>query len=643
MRAISAQSSPGARGDKYSEILYNGIVPPDPFPPVRDQPWSTDELPYYITNPPPVIRIDIGRQLFVDDFLIESMPRLTRTYHRPEPFEGNPLFSPSDEDFHIRIDNAGFTIMTKLAMPFSDGVWWDNQALKFRAWYLGGPNSLRLAESSDGVNWARIPAGGVVMSIPRERDSGTVWIDAADPDPGRRYKMSFFSFQDKRNWLYASADGVDWPDYNSPVARSSYYSSNPDAPTGDRTTFLYNPFRRKWVWSLRDLRDRRAYGGIEYHRMRRYWEGDDLFEASAFLEQSGFWIEADVQDLEGAGPPNRPQLTIPQVYNVDGFAYESIMIFGLTILSSNAWEDRIKGEAFDKRNEVYLAFSRDGFYMTRPSGDDRRPFVAIGEPDSWNEGNVQTVGAGCVITGEPESEILRFFYTGRKNDLLEDGALLRQGHLGCGMLRRDGFASIEAGVREGQLTTRPLRFDHADGFLFVNADTGDGNLRVEVLDEGGQVIPGFERDRCLPIQLDSTRHAVRWDEHESLEFLSRETFRLRFLLRSGSLFSFWVSPTRAGASEGYLAAGGPAYQTYVDASPPDTSSIPPERPNGFDAVQISPNPMGALSTVTYYVVHPGHVVVSVHDAAGRTLLTLWDGAQSPGTHTLRFERGDLAA
>jgi hypothetical protein len=109
------------------------------------------------------------------------------------------------------------------------------------------------------------------------------------------------------------------------------------------------------------------------------------------------------------------------------------------------------------------------------------------------------------------------------------------------------------------------------------------------------------------------------------------------------LFSFWVSPTRAGASEGYLAAGGPGYQTYVDASPPDTSSIPPERPTGIDAIRISPNPMGASSTITYYVAYPGHVVVSVHDAAGRTVRTLWDAAQFPGTHTLRFDRGDLAA
>ena len=109
------------------------------------------------------------------------------------------------------------------------------------------------------------------------------------------------------------------------------------------------------------------------------------------------------------------------------------------------------------------------------------------------------------------------------------------------------------------------------------------------------------------------------------------------------MFSFWVSPTRAGASEGFLAAGGPAYETYIDASPPDTSSIPPEHPTGVDAIQISPNPMGASSTIRYDLAHPGHVVISIHDVAGRTVGTLWDSAQSSGTHTLRFDRGDPAA
>src|SRR4051812_13552697 len=37
----------------------------------------------YLTKPPAVIPIDIGRQLFVDDYLVESTT-LVRTHHLPE-------------------------------------------------------------------------------------------------------------------------------------------------------------------------------------------------------------------------------------------------------------------------------------------------------------------------------------------------------------------------------------------------------------------------------------------------------------------------------------------------------------------------------------------------------------------------------
>src|SRR5262245_15080691 len=56
------------------ETLYNGIVLPRPWPPrLADFPTSveTDPItPPYLISPPAVIPIDIGRQLFVDDFLI---------------------------------------------------------------------------------------------------------------------------------------------------------------------------------------------------------------------------------------------------------------------------------------------------------------------------------------------------------------------------------------------------------------------------------------------------------------------------------------------------------------------------------------------------------------------------------------------
>ncbi len=51
--------------------LPNGIRLPNPWPPRTIGPGS-DPLPVpYLANPPEVLPIDTGRQLFVDDFLIE--------------------------------------------------------------------------------------------------------------------------------------------------------------------------------------------------------------------------------------------------------------------------------------------------------------------------------------------------------------------------------------------------------------------------------------------------------------------------------------------------------------------------------------------------------------------------------------------
>ena len=53
------------------ESPYNGIETPPVWPP---QHIETDSAPLavpYLNNSPPVIPIDTGRQLFVDDFLIE--------------------------------------------------------------------------------------------------------------------------------------------------------------------------------------------------------------------------------------------------------------------------------------------------------------------------------------------------------------------------------------------------------------------------------------------------------------------------------------------------------------------------------------------------------------------------------------------
>src|SRR6478672_2429142 len=72
-----------------SEILPNGIRLRSPWPPKRA--YSLDPMPLpYLDKPPAVIPIDVGRQLFVDDFLI-AQTTLTRTYHTAKYHAATPI------------------------------------------------------------------------------------------------------------------------------------------------------------------------------------------------------------------------------------------------------------------------------------------------------------------------------------------------------------------------------------------------------------------------------------------------------------------------------------------------------------------------------------------------------------------------
>jgi len=191
------------------ETLYNGIVLPDEWPP-RDVPFQRFQngdpapAPPYVRNPPGVIPMDVGRQLFVDDFLIESTT-LRRTFHRPEYYDGNPVLKPDKPwETHSRLG--------PMAMPFSGGVFWDPSAKLFKMWYMAGYNyNAGLAFSKDGIHWDRPELGHRkrtnLIAIPNNEMHG-VWLDLEESDPARRYKMVWHRSGDYS--AAVSADGVHW-------------------------------------------------------------------------------------------------------------------------------------------------------------------------------------------------------------------------------------------------------------------------------------------------------------------------------------------------------------------------------------------------------------------------------------------------
>jgi len=511
------------------ELLSNGIRLPARWPPVEPLTREPPSAPY-LQRPPEVIPIDVGRQLFVDDFLIQETT-LQRAFHRPEPSAARLVLKP-DKPW----DRQG---RASAAMVFSDGVWWEPSARRFRMWYMGGMfASTCYAESRDGVHWEKPvldvePGSGMVLK--GRRDSSTVWLDHDAADPQQRYKMLTATVdQEKKFWhlvLRASPDGIHW---------SGSLASSPQC--GDRSTCFYNPFRRVWVLSLRN-------GGVP--RARNYREHPDLAAALAWAGREVVpWIGAD--RLDPHHPDPRFQGIEPQLYNLDAVAYESLLL-GLFSIWQGPENGTCAKLGIHKRNEVLLGYSRDGFHWHRP---DRRPFLPVNPvQDAWNWGNVQSAGGGCLVVGDK----LYFYFSGRALDSeFWDGSA----NTGLAVLRRDGFASMDGGATPGVLTTRPICFRGKR--LFVNVAAQRGELAVEILDRQGQAIAAFTRADCVPLAIDKTLAEVRFRGVEDLSPLANRPVRMRFHLRNGSLFSFWVSPGPSGASQGYVAAGGPGFPGPLD-------------------------------------------------------------------------------
>jgi len=524
-----------------AEVLYNGIELPSSWPPRMETLTDAPTEVPYLKNPPDVIPIDVGRQLFVDDFLIERTS-LKRSYHRPQYYAGNPILSP-DKPWE-REDTAC------AAAPFSDGVFYDPKDCLFKMWYIGGYiASTCLATSRDGIHWDKPsfdarPGTNEVLSHRnvdpasggRHRDSSTVWLDHHDPDPARRFKM-FVTTSDPARWslaLRCSPDGIHWSD---PVAVSA-------GTIGDRTTVHYNPFRKRWVFGLR-------IGQAGVGRSRAYVEHPDAVAGTRQLPRDAVpWLCAD--RLDPHHPDPQYAHIKPELYNHDAVAYESLML-GLFAIWQGPPNSECARLKIQKRNELLVGFSRDGFHWHRP---DRTRFLGVNPTEgAWNWGNVQSAGGGCLVVRDK----LYFYVSGRMlGDRFWDGNC----HTGLAMMRRDGFASMDAGEATGALTTRPVRFTGTH--LFVNLDAPAGELRVAVLDREMKPVDGLTVADCRPVRADSTIQEVLWDAGQDLSAVTGKPVRFQFELRNGRLYSFWVSPDKSGASRGYVAAGGPGFTGPVD-------------------------------------------------------------------------------
>lgn len=489
------------------EKLYNNIVLRDDFFAKR---VDAQHIPY-LETPPDVIDVTVGRQLFVDDFLIEKTD-LAVTYHKARKYEGNPILYP-EKPWEIE--------QSPVACPKSGGVWYDEEEKIFKMWYEGGwLHNLCYATSTDGIHWDRPAldedgtnkilhyAGYEDMKFSDgleylRPDSTTVWIDYQGPKE-EKYKLFLRNPGGKAPGIVGvSGDGIHFK-------RLKYTSD-----LFDRSTVFYNPFRKKWVYSIRSV----CGEGDAWFRKRDYRECDDYLEGAIWTENEAHdWLACDDLDFP------HPYIGFkPQLYNVDCVGYESIM-FGMFQIMYGPENHVCEARGVPKITELIPMFSRDGYHFSRPCRESL--IQASLYKGAWDRGYVQSVGGVTVIHGDE----LWIYYIGFAGDeqygnqsWITNG-IYRNGATGLAKLRRDGFASMDG---TGSLLTRKLCFDGKEK-LYVNAV---GTVQAEWLDENGVVV-GQSDVFCG----DSTKSELQFDSLRICDW-NKKPFRLRFRV-DGALYAF---------------------------------------------------------------------------------------------------------
>jgi hypothetical protein len=468
-------------------------------------------------------RLGAERQLLIDNELIASATNVKRTIHQPVKYPGNPIMvgeEPWEKEDNLIVNQ----------------VIYDNEQQKFRMWYTtyrdfvmpeNGRNyryPTLYAESSDGVNWHRPKLGLLEHNGSKDnnwvrygRMHGLVHRPDAK-DPGQRF-LGLFADEGppgkvRGMYIFASPDGLRWSRVrDEPVVL--YLRGDKTFPLrglGDTSTVRWDPKLGKYVCDCKLTYGQKGASG-KYNvsiRTRALLTSDDLVHWSA----PRMLFYPDVLDGTDA-----------QFYGHISFLYESQWI-GMLRMYHFAKTDY-------KQVDVQLTSSRDGLNWSRVG--NREVFLPLGEPGSWEPDYMDPAHNGPLLIGDE----LWFFYRGSR-DLDKPTDNDYRFALGLAKLRRDGFASVDAGTEPGTLTTRPLTL--SGNTLHINAVASGGSLKVGLAGMDGKPLPGFGIDDCVMLVGDGTDQIVRWKEKGDLSAAKEraEHIRLQFEMTNAELYSFWV-------------------------------------------------------------------------------------------------------
>lgn len=506
--------------------------------------------------------MELGRkQLFLDDFVVESMEGLERTMHQPE--KRGAILRPYFKDS----GGMGGMIQTRSAPMWipEEGVF----KMVYKATFPNGSSYssyTAIAISKDGVNWERPALPGqkdnriVVPSLPGMGDKFySVIHDPDDPDSSRRYK----GLQGATGRVaVVSPDCIHWRILDTPKL-----------PSSDESNLTYDRESKRFLALLKT--------GNKYGRAYSISTSDDFVHWS----KPRFFFGADKEDQTLALKVIRERLADPglarpmfmdpdpatgwqkpeyhhiptwraECYNIGVFPYEGVYIALPMIYYPCGLRQPERNNA-DGFHHIQLAMSRDLVHWERLG--NRQPFIGPSRLDQGLVGVFDRLQLAPTNQPVEREDELWFYYLGAKwrvpiYDRYTDGsprepetlspeqlADYRDGWMAIclAVLRRDGFISLDAGAQGGAILTKPLKLCGDRLMLNLDASQG-GSAEVDILDEQGRPIPGFSGEDALPATGNAVRTPATWRGRADLTELNGNVVRLRFRLKDAMLYAFWT-------------------------------------------------------------------------------------------------------
>ncbi|MCY2992849.1 MAG: hypothetical protein NTY19_33955 [Planctomycetota bacterium] len=436
--------------------------------------------------------VDIGSRLepLVDRCLIDKLQGDAELrLHKPTPQEvvlvaDKPWEGNTSAYFTILQDGARYRMYYR-------GSHWDEQTR--RATHR---EVTCYAESQDGIHWIKPKLG--LFEFDGSQQNNIVWdglgthnftpfLDANPACPAEaKYKALAVGERPHKHGLYAfqSPDGIHWKLMQAePVVTQGAFDSQ-NLAFWDAFRGLYIDYQRGFREGVRDIM---------------------LATSQDFLH----WTEPMFLTYPGAPKEHlytnaiRPYDRAPHIL----FGFPTRFLANREEQVEPTFMTSRDGRTFQRWTEALIP-------LTAPQDREgnRSNYMAWGLVRLPGEEQEYSVYGTEAYYRGPASRLRRFTY------------------------RVDGFVSVHAGDKGGELVTKPLRFQ-GNRLVLNYATTADGALRVEIQDPAGKALDGFRLTDCPPLRGDVMEHAVTWAGGSDVSRWAGKPVRLRFELRQADLFS----------------------------------------------------------------------------------------------------------